>query len=84
MRISTEKFNELTVKANEFYREHRDWRLGQCYFNALLEIDPDLAERVRGTECDPFNSTKENKRLEHFLCWLAGAEASTVKSYPPA
>ena len=30
-------------------------RPGQVLFNALLDIDPAFAERIRGTELDPFH-----------------------------
>lgn len=30
------------------------WRYGQAMFNHLLEVRPDLAEAVRGTDKDPF------------------------------
>jgi hypothetical protein len=29
-------------------------RQGQIYFHALLEVDPEMAETLRGTELDPF------------------------------
>lgn len=32
----------------------RDERKGQAAFNALHELDPDLANFVRGSKCDPF------------------------------
>lgn len=32
-----------------------DWRAGQYAFNALLDVRPDLTERVRGTALDPFH-----------------------------
>jgi hypothetical protein len=34
-------------------REYR-WRYGQAFFNHLLEVRPQLAELVRGTDKDPF------------------------------
>jgi hypothetical protein len=34
-------------------RKH-GWRYGQAMFNHLLEVRPDLAETVRGTDKDPF------------------------------
>ena len=38
------------MEGEEFIR----WREGQRFFNALYEIRPDLAERIRGTLQDPF------------------------------
>lgn len=34
--------------------QHPKWRVGQCAFNALLTCYPALAEKVRGTDADPF------------------------------
>ena len=34
--------------------EPRDLRLGQIYFNMLVGIRPDLAEKLRGSLRDPF------------------------------
>lgn len=30
------------------------WRVGQALFNNLLDVRPDLAEQIRGTDKDPF------------------------------
>jgi len=32
----------------------RGWRYGQVYFNYLLEIQPEIAEKLRGSVNDPF------------------------------
>lgn len=34
--------------------KHKNWRLGQCAFNVLCELRPELAEKVRGGPIDPF------------------------------
>jgi hypothetical protein len=50
------------MTADEFYKKARmvrrktGWRYGQALFNTLLEVRPDLAEQVRGTDKDPFFS----------------------------
>jgi len=33
-----------------------EWREGQTFFNALSEVRPHWAEKIRGTENDPFNN----------------------------
>jgi hypothetical protein len=35
-------------------RNTKDMRFGQILFNALSEVRPDIAERIRGTIFDPF------------------------------
>jgi hypothetical protein len=49
------------MTVDEFYELARlariacpHWRYGQALFNILLDVRPDLAEQVRGTDKDPF------------------------------
>lgn len=46
---------------NTVHREYREWqkvdstyRYGQCMFNMLHALRPDLAEKIRTTPLDPF------------------------------
>lgn len=52
-------------------------RPGQAVFNALAQVDPEFADRVRGTELDPFH---DDTRIAGMLAWwrdvLIGAEAA--------
>lgn len=32
------------------------WRIGQALFNNLMDVRPELAEKLRGTKNDPFFS----------------------------
>lgn len=34
--------------------DHPEERMGQCYFNALYAVEPELADEIRGTADDPF------------------------------
>lgn len=43
-------------------------RQGQCYFNMLHEVRPDLANQIRGNvELDPFYV---DARIGNFLAWV--------------
>jgi|GEM_PF-3935375 hypothetical protein len=33
---------------------HRNWRYGQALFNVLFDMYPNSANKVRGTNADPF------------------------------
>lgn len=44
-----------------------DWRAGQYAFNALLDVRPDLAERVRGRHLDPFHRSDVLPAFLRFL-----------------
>lgn len=43
------------------------WRLGQTYFNVLCELRPDLSERIRTTDLDPFY---RDQIIPEFLNWV--------------
>ena len=56
---------------SEFYKlviamqaKHKDWRFGQCLFNALDMLNPQLADSVRGTDKDPFYGNNTEQFLE--------------------
>jgi hypothetical protein len=50
-------------------------RYGQAMFNHLVTVRPDLAEMVRGTNCDPFYCLSQTEpRFDKFTnfiekCW---------------
>lgn len=46
---------------------HPTWRRGQTYFNTLVEVRLDLAERIRGTRLDPFH---DDDRLRDCVPWV--------------
>lgn len=60
--------NDLASKEKQEFQQHwaqlseinPDWRIGQSMFNALYHIRPDLADRLRGGELDPFYRTHTN------------------------
>lgn len=57
-------FDAYLSEVDKAYRENRGWRLGQTYFNILHRIKPDLANAIRTTEADPFDSCG---KLNEFL-----------------
>ena len=47
-------------KVQEVYDEHYPvLRLGQVYFNELVNVAPNLAAKITGTEHDPFYSDEK-------------------------
>lgn len=44
----------LQEQASELQLEHPSWRRGQALFNALHGVDPELANRIRMSEADPY------------------------------
>jgi hypothetical protein len=53
-------------------QEHSGWRVGQCAFNVLVAMHPEVAEQVRGTSLDPFYSTStKDERYVNFMDFVA-------------
>jgi hypothetical protein len=50
---------------------YKNWRLGQTMFNVLAELRPDIAERVRATEADPFYADAMQHGYEKVANFLA-------------
>lgn len=54
---------------------HPEWRYGQVLFNSLMDIRPEWAEEIRGTDKDPFYANFDTDpttgtRLGRFYDWL--------------
>jgi hypothetical protein len=64
----TPTVNEFLIAYVRASEENPLWRSGQACFNALLEVRPDLAERMRGTDADPFYV---QGRVGEALAWIA-------------
>jgi hypothetical protein len=47
---------EYMMNALLQFEEYGGWRMGQTHWNVLVEFRPELAERLHGTELDPFYS----------------------------
>ena len=58
---------ELQGLVGKTQKEYPRWRKGQTVFNVLLDLRPDMAERIRGTELDPFHRDEVVPKL---LDWL--------------
>jgi len=63
----TTRFNEMVQLQGSMMRSKNDYRQGQAYFNALEEVDSNLAEKVRGTRLDPFYN---DDRIDLFLDYV--------------
>lgn len=65
--------SDLTLKDDEIvflnicikkYMDMPHMRHGQAYFNALYEVNPTIANEIRGTFIDPFYN---DSRIERFM-----------------
>lgn len=69
----------VTKLADEMQRANPEWRRGQAMFNALHELDPPTADRMRGTHWDPFYS---DGQLDLFTAALSVALAAPGHDEP--
>jgi len=49
---------------------HPEWRQGQTLFNCLNDLQPKLANSIRGTRTDPFHVTDIN-RLDEIMFFIS-------------
>lgn len=57
-KVSENDFNRAYKLALKYANECKDWRWGQCIFNAYHSIFPEIANQVRGTKDDCFYNDK--------------------------
>lgn len=60
--------NEFLVVSMKQKHQYPEWRVGQTYFNVLRDMAPELAERVREENCNPFYV---DAHCQAFLEWLS-------------
>jgi len=51
-------FNEFLIYVYKRHLDTPSWRYGQTVFNCLCDINPELAENIRGGAWDPFYTTE--------------------------
>lgn len=59
-----EKFSQYLIDITYYHHANHEWRYGQTAYNVLEAFDCDLADKVRGTNLDPFH---DDDRLPEFL-----------------
>ena len=58
---------ELYHKVGVAMANHEPLRFGQIVFNYLEDVRPDLANKIRATEMDPFHNDKNMAALNEYL-----------------
>lgn len=73
--LSEKEINELKVKVLiEAPLLYPEWRKGQAYFNYLYQLHPDVADKIRGTEFDPFyadHKKNPDEEINKFLDYIS-------------
>lgn len=64
IQISREEYEKILKNAIKFAISHKDHRVGQGLFNALNEINPELAKKIKnGHQVDPFHDDRNIKKF---------------------
>jgi len=53
-KLTKDEINDVLKLSNEMQKKHKDYRKGQAFFNSLHRLYPDVANKIRGTDKDPF------------------------------
>jgi hypothetical protein len=61
---------KFTTEWGKYQAEHPKFRTGQCCFNVLHNMYPDLANQLRGTEADPYYYNTDDEKFELFWKWV--------------
>jgi len=69
--MSNWTINSFMLRLTERLGTHEE-RIGQGAFNVLNELDPDLADSIRGTDLDPFYN---DDRVAKFYAHVFGRES---------
>ncbi len=70
MKLSNEEFELFSSEVVNMLKNSQ-MRSGQCMFNTLYQINPVIADSIRGTELDCFY---QNKRIKKFLTEICTEE----------
>lgn len=65
--MTTTEIAAIRQLATTLCRQNTTWRAGQCWFNALNTLHPEIANQVRGGDLDPYY---DNRRIIVFLDFL--------------
>jgi len=59
---------EYFLRVMKLAIKYPEQRLGQRYYNVLYTMRPDLAEKIKGTDTDPFYASKpDDERIKRFI-----------------
>ena len=63
--------HEYLLAVAEYQAINTHQRYGQCLFNVLAKVRPDLAEIIRGNDdLDPFYAEPNSQKINAFLSWV--------------
>lgn len=66
-KVSEDDVNYAYRLAQNYANTYKDWRWGQCIFNAYYTVFPEVTNQIRGTEDDCFyNDALVSRFLSHF------------------
>ncbi|MFZ2992462.1 MAG: hypothetical protein WA061_01990 [Microgenomates group bacterium] len=66
-KLTIEEVSKILELARAEHAAHSYLRMGQCFFNFLYDLHPDIANSIRGTEYDPFYDSKKLQECALFI-----------------
>lgn len=66
-KLTKDEINDVVEFANTMRLKHEDYRWGQAFFNALYMLHPDVADKIRATDKDPFYNDKKVDECIEFI-----------------
>jgi len=60
-------YNQYMASVRSACNAYPHWRYGQILFNVLHDGWPEIANKIRGTENDPFYEEREGERINKFF-----------------
>lgn len=68
MGVGTMSYAQFTINAIMYFGENRrEQRFGQAVFNYLHHVRPDVADKLRASELDPFHSNSVPQPVWTFI-----------------
>jgi hypothetical protein len=59
---------DFVLESTRYYNSNRaDYRFGQAVYNKLNEIRPDIANKIIGTQLDPYYKTSVETNVWEFI-----------------
>lgn len=59
---------DFVIESTKYYSKNRpDYRLGQAVYNKLVEVRPDVAKKLLGTDLDPYYKNSVTTDVWEFI-----------------
>ena len=67
IKLTKDEINDVVEFAHTIQLKYEEYRWGQTFFNALYRLYPQVADKIRGTDKDPFYNDKKVSECIEFI-----------------